>query len=490
MTGQLYINGQWRNGGGEIFQSVAPANGDLLWEGKMASAEDVEDALVTASAAFDEWRRKSREERVAIIQKFVDLLTDKKEDMALAIARETGKPLWDARTEAGAMVGKLAISLKAYDERTGARSGEAAGTEMRLAHRPHGVMAVIGPFNFPGHLPNGHIIPALIAGNTIIFKPSEMTPMVAEETVRHWDEAGLPAGVLNLVQGGRAVAEQLINDDRTAGVLFTGGIQAGRAIHKALGGKPDKILALELGGNNPLIVWDTVDKDAAARIILRSVFITSGQRCTCAKRLIIEAGAEGDALIEALDKLLARVRVDAPEETPEPFMGPLISASAADAVLAAQEKFIADGALPLRPSERLDKGAAFLSPGMIDVTPLKDRPDEEVFGPLLQVIRVKTFEDAMDEANDTRFGLAAGLISDREDLFEIFITGINAGIVNWNRQTTGASGAAPFGGVGLSGNHQPAGYYAADYSAWPMASLIAAGKVKDETPTPGINETS
>ena len=273
-------------------------------------------------------------------------------------------------------------------------------------------------------------------------------------------------------------------------MLFTGGIHAGRAIHKALGGKPDKILALELGGNNPLIVWDAADKDAAARIILRSVFITSGQRCTCAKRLIIEDGPEGDALITALDNLLGRVRVDHPEATPEPFMGPLISAAAADAVIEAQSKFLSEGAIGIRPAVRLKKGRAFLAPGMIDVTPVKDRPDEEVFGPLLQIIRVSTFDKAMAEANDTRFGLAAGLISDSEDLFSTFITGINAGIVNWNRQTTGASGAAPFGGPGLSGNHRPAGYYAADYAAWPMASLIAAGKVTDEAATPGIDEAS
>lgn len=490
MTGHLYINGKWRAGNGPAFQSHAPASGDLLWQGTSADTQDIEDALIAASTSFNIWRRKTINERVAHITAFVERLKAHKEDMAQAIAFETGKPLWDSRTEAAGMIGKLAISLKAYEERTGRKTGEAAGTTMQLAHRPHGVMAVIGPFNFPGHLPNGHIIPALIAGNTIIFKPSEMTPMVAQKTVEHWHEAGLPPGVLNLIHGGRIQAEQLISDDRTSGVLFTGGIHAGRAIHKALGGQPDKVLALELGGNNPLIVWDANDKDAAARIILRSVFVSSGQRCTCAKRLIIEKGAAGDALLNALDTLLARVRVGAPNAEPEPFMGPVISAQAAEQVLAAQEKLLRAGAISLRPTVRLTQGAAFLSPGMIDVTPIKDRPDEEIFGPLLQVIRVDTFDHALEEANDTRFGLAAGLISDSQTLFETFIGTINAGIVNWNRQTTGASGAAPFGGVGLSGNHRPAGYYAADYTSWPMASLIAAGTVQDDVPTPGLNEIS
>ncbi len=485
--GQLYINGNWRKGDGAEFQSHAPATGEELWSGNMANTDDTNDAIEAATNAFATWRKTSLEERLVQISKFVDLLKTNKDRLGLAIAKETGKPLWDATSEAGAMIGKADISLKAYEERTGAKEADAAGAVMRLSHRPHGVMAVIGPFNFPGHLPNGHIIPALIAGNTIIFKPSEMTPFVAEETVKLWDEAGLPKGVINLIQGGRSVAEQLVSDERVNGILFTGGIQAGRAIHKALGGQPGKMLALELGGNNPVIAWDVEDKEAAARIILRSVFISSGQRCTCAKRLIVPANEEGDAIVAAVNDILGKVRVDQPEATPAPFMGPLISAKAADDVLAAQEKLITDGAIIIRKTEKLPLGGAYLRPGLLDVTPVKERADEEIFGPLLQVIRVKTFDAAIEEANDTRFGLAAGLISDSRDLFDKFINEINAGIVNWNRQTTGASSAAPFGGIGLSGNHRPAGYYSADYSAWPMASLIMEGKVTDTGDIPGVD---
>ncbi len=487
-TGELYIDGNWREGGGDKLTSTAPATGEPLWAGNAANTQDTEDAIMAARKAFTSWRKTTLEDRLEIIRCFTELLKTNKDTIAAAIAHETGKPLWDAATEAGAMAGKAEISLKAYEERTGYKEAEAAGAVMRLGHRPHGVMAVIGPFNFPGHLPNGHIVPALIAGNTIVFKPSELTPMVAEETVRLWDEAGLPKGVLNLVQGGRAPAKQLVADERVDGILFTGGIDAGRAIHKALGGQPDKILALELGGNNPLIAWDIEDKDAAARIILRSVYITSGQRCTCAKRLIVPEGLEGDAIVKALDALLAKVRVDKPDAEPAPFMGPLVSEKAADDVLAAQEKLLGAGAKAIRQSDRLELGAAFLSPGILDVTDLREREDREVFGPLLQVIRVSTFEKALEEANDTSFGLAAGLISDSKELFGQFISEINAGIVNWNRQTTGASSAAPFGGVGLSGNHRPAGYYAADYTAWPMASMIMEGKVQDEGTIPGVDE--
>ncbi|WP_306252626.1 succinylglutamate-semialdehyde dehydrogenase [Parvularcula sp. IMCC14364] len=486
-TGNLYIDGAWREGAGTSLTSIAPATGETLWTGNTANEADTNEAIAAARQAFASWGKTALDDRLEIIRRFTELLKTNKDTIAAAIAHETGKPLWDAATEAGAMAGKADISLKAYEERTGYKEADAAGATMRLTHRPHGVMAVIGPFNFPGHLPNGHIIPALIAGNTIVFKPSELTPMVAEETVKLWDEAGLPKGVLNLIQGGRAPAEQLVADARISGVLFTGGIEAGRAIHRALGGKPDKILALELGGNNPLIAWDIEDKTSAARIILRSVYITSGQRCTCAKRLIVPEGPEGDSIIKALDTLLDKVRVDKPDADPAPFMGPLVSASAAKDVLDAQEKLLAAGAQAIRQSAQLPQGEAFLSPGIIDVTSVTEREDREIFGPLLQVIRVSTFEKALEEANDTSFGLAAGLVSDSKELFGQFISEINAGIVNWNRQTTGASSAAPFGGVGLSGNHRPAGYYAADYTAWPMASLIMEGKVHDEGPIPGVD---
>lgn len=487
MSDGLFIEGSWQHGSGDAIVSHNPATGELLWEGTSASAGEVDSAITAAADAFPAWRRRTMEDRLVYVRRFSDLLAANKEKLGRLIAAETGKALWDALGEAGAMAGKTDISVRAYEERTGTTTADAAGAMMQVTHRPHGPMAVVGPFNFPGHLPNGHIVPALIAGNTIVFKPSEITPMVAEETVRLWEEAGLPPGVVNLVQGGRAVGEQLVADTRIAGVLFTGGVEAGAAIHKAMAGQPDRILALELGGNNPLIAWDVADKQATARVVLRSAYISSGQRCTCARRLIVPDTQEGADIIAAVDDVLSRIHIGDPMGTPAPFMGSLISARAATDVLAAQDDLIAKGARAIRKATRHEAGDAFLSPGLLDVTDVPDRPDREVFGPLLQVIRVPSFEAALDEANNTRFGLAAGLLSDRSDLFEHFSAEIRAGIVNWNRQTTGASSAAPFGGVGLSGNHRPAGYYAADYCAWPMASLIAEGALSDDGKTPGLD---
>jgi succinylglutamic semialdehyde dehydrogenase len=482
----MFIGGRWRAGAGRAFASIAPADGAAMWRGNEAAASDVDEAVAAAHAAFPAWRRTPLDDRIALVRRFAGLVEANKADMAALISRETGKPLWDAATEAAAMIGKAELAVRGYAERTPTKDTPAGAFTARISHHPHGVMAVLGPFNFPGHLPNGHIMPALVAGNTVIFKPSEQTPAVAEFTVRLWQEAGAPPGVMNLVQGARAPAEQLVASDKVDGVLFTGSVPAGRAIHSALAGKPEKIVALELGGNSPLVVWDAADVDAAARLIVKSAYITSGQRCTCARRLIIQDGPAGDAVIDALIRLIDRLVVGAPDADPQPFIGPLISEKAASAVLAEQESWIRAGAAPLRASRRLELGAAYLSPGLIDVTAMPGRKDEEVFGPILQVIRVADFDAAIEEANATKFGLAAGLISDDPALFERFATDVRAGVLNWNRQTTGASGAAPFGGVGKSGNHRAAGFYAADYSAWPMASLIAPGAVKDDEPITGL----
>jgi succinylglutamic semialdehyde dehydrogenase len=485
-TGECFINGHWQKGRGSEFASIASADGAETWRGNEAAPADVDAAVAAARAALPAWRRRPIDERIAIVRAFAKLVDTRKDDMAAVISRATGKPLWDAATEAAAMVGKAELSVKAYHERTPTKEAAAGAFIARISHHPHGVMVVLGPFNFPGHLPNGHIMPALIAGNTVIFKPSEQTPEVAEFTLRLWEEAGLPPGVVNLIQGARAPAEHLVAHDDVDGVLFTGGVPAGRAIHRALGGKLEKIVALELGGNNPLVVWDAADLESAAKLIVKSAYVTSGQRCTCARRLIVKQGADGDAVIGALAALIDRIVVDRPDAQPQPFIGPLISAHAAEQVLATQSEWIRNGVIALREARRLDLGPAYLSPGLIDVTALPERRDEETFGPLLQVIRVADFDAALDEANNTKFGLAAGLISDSADLFQRFEAEVRAGVLNWNRQTTGASGAAPFGGVGQSGNHRPAGYYASDYSAWPMASLIASGPVKDDEVIVGI----
>ncbi len=485
-TGDLFIDGVWRSGTGPEFTSLNPATNAVLWQGHAATPSDVDQAVHAARTAFEDWAGRGLEERLAVIEAFARLLEDNHYELAEAISLETGKPLWDSAGEVGAMRGKVEISQRAYAERTPSRVDEQNGGRSRLTHRPHGVMAVFGPFNFPGHLPNGHIVPALIAGNTIVFKPSELTPMVAEKTLELWQRAGLPAGVINLVQGARETGEALAAHDGIDGLLFTGSSATGRLLHRQFAGRPDKILALEMGGNNPLIVHKAGELAAAAIIIAQSAYLSAGQRCTCARRLILPEGAEADAVIAAVAELIGRIHVGPFDGEEEPFMGPVISGAAADKLMAAQEHLIAGGGRALVAMTRPDETLPFLTPGLIDVSEVVERADVEYFGPLLQVIRVADFDAAIREANATRYGLSAALISDDPDLRDVFYARIRAGIVNWNRPTNGASSAAPFGGIGLSGNHRPSAYYAADYCAYPMASMETDRLRAPDSLPPGI----
>ena len=482
---RLYIDGHWQAGNGPDFSSHDPASGEELWSGAAADAADVDTAVGAARRAFEPWSLRSAAEREAVVRRFAELLTEHKTELAETISRETGKPRWETLTEAQAMIGKVEISVRAQAERTGTRETANGPVRAVLRHRPHGVVAVFGPYNFPGHLPNGHIVPALLAGNTVVFKPSEITPRVAEETVKLWDAAGLPPGVLNLVPGERATGEALAANRDIDGLFFTGSSRTGTLLHRQFGGQPGKILALEMGGNNPLIVGRVDDRRAAVLDIIQPAFLSSGQRCTCARRLFVPDGADGDALIAQLVEATAAIRVAAWDADPQPFMGPLVSARAAQAIRDAEQALLAAGAKSLQPLKTLDAGDAFLQPGIVDATGLQ-LPDEEHFGPLLTVYRYADFADAVRAANDTRYGLSAGLLSTNPDHYEHFIARIRAGIVNWNRQTTGAAGTAPFGGIGESGNHRPSAYYAADYCAYPVASMETEAPFLPDTLPHGI----
>lgn len=469
MRTELFIGGEWRDGAGERFASHDPASGDKVWEGRAASADDVAEAMAAARLAFPSWSRRTVEERVAIVRAFGKEIEKRNDEIARTISREMGKAAWDARGEVQAMIGKIEISIRAQSERAGAREEKAAFGAMTLSHHAHGVLAVFGPFNFPGHLPNGHIVPALLAGNCVLFKPSELTPGVGALMVEAWEAAGLPAGVLNLAQGGRDTGAALLDAPGLNGVLFTGSAQTGALIHRKFAGRPDVLLALELGGNNPLIVWPPVDAKAAANLIAHSAFATSGQRCSCARRLIVPDTAEGEAIVRAVAEFGAKISVGAADASPEPFMGPLVNAHAAERAVKMEQGLVAMGAKPVLPVRR---DGAFVHPAIIDVTGLSV-PDEELFGPLLQVYRVQDFDHALDVANATRFGLAGGLISDDPALWARVKNELRVGILNWNRPTTGASGAMPFGGPGLSGSLRPSAYYAADYVAYPVATQLA-----------------
>ncbi len=468
---KLFINGEWRDGRGAVITSYDPSTGAKIFEAASAARDDVSAAINAARGAFSDWALTPIEKRISILRRYKEIIERDADELARIISKETGKPFWETKTESAAVAGKVEISIKAYDERTGIKETATGATRGMLRHKPHGVMAVLGPFNFPAHLPNGHIVPALIAGNTIVFKPSELAPGPGGFIVQAMEEAGIPKGVVNLVHGARETGEAVLDTGGIDGVLFTGGYKTGLAIHKKFADRLDVILALELGGNNPLIWWDTDDIDAAAWTVIQSAFLTSGQRCTCARRLIVPEGSAGDKFIDRLAKYLDRLIVDHPFADPQPFMGPVISPKAAETLERAFDFRAEQGGEVIRALSIQDEGSAFVSPGIIDLTRASAIPDEEHFGPMLAVYRAPDFDAAIERANATAFGLSAGLLSDDAKKWEKFLALSRAGIVNWNRQTTGAASSAPFGGVGHSGNHRPAAYYAADYCAYPVASM-------------------
>ena len=454
----------------ETLVSTEPATGDEIWSGNVGDAAA---EVAAARAAWPAWAAHSVAYRMEALRRFANVVRKREADFSALIARETGKPLWEAKTEVGAVVNKVEISIAAYADRTPQKKLEAAlGNKVAVRHKPHGVLAVLGPFNFPAHLPNGHIVPALVAGNAVVFKPSEKTPATGAFLVDCYRAAGIPEGVVRLLVGGPEQGKALAGEPGIDGLLFTGSARAGQALHRQFADTPGKILALELGGNNPLVVWKAKDVAAAAALAVQSAYLSAGQRCTAARRLIVEDGAEGP-LVEAICDLIDRVIVGEPFADPQPFMGPLIDNQAADRLQEQWVELMMKGGRPIRQLERPSDDRPFLSPARIDVTDVADRPDVELFGPVLQLIRVKDFDAAIDEANATRFGLAASLVGGTPENYDRFWANVRAGVINWNKPTNGAPSHAPFGGVGLSGNHRPSAYYAADYCAYPVTSSEA-----------------
>ncbi len=484
-SGQNYIRGTWRSGQGSEFVSENPANGDLIWQGHHSSQEDIDDAIQSAKNASKKWGSNSVGERIQHLESFQKELSQQSEELAKLISQEVGKPVWEARTEVQAMIGKIPASIEAFGQRAADEEIMLAEAKGITRYKPLGVVAVLGPFNFPGHISNGHIIPALLAGNTVVWKPSELTPAVAEFVIKLWETSGLPAGVINLVQGGRDTGASLVSHPEHRGVLFTGSLQAGIAISKTLVERPESILALELGGNNPLVIHEIDNIDAAVYSTIQSAFLTSGQRCTCARRLIVTDG--NDAYIERLIEAVKKLKVDYPDAQPEPFMGSVINSKAVDRLIDEQNKLRNSGGKILVEAQRLPLGDAFVSPGIIDVTNVKNIPDEELFGPFLKMIRVADFEEAIQVANQTQYGLAAGLLSKHRSSYDRFFQEVEAGLINWNSPTTGASGRLPFGGVRRSGNHRPAGSFMIDSCHSPVASIERESLNVPEKLLPGVH---
>lgn len=477
-----YIKDDWESGKGDPIILTDSCTGESIHEFHGVSTEQADTALQASRDILASWSKTSMKEREKVLRKYGELLGSYQDSIAATISQDTGKPLWEAKTEVAAMQAKIEISINAQEK----RCAEFGNGKSFTRFRPHGVVIVLGPFNFPGHVPNGHIVPALLAGNTIIFKPSEMTPRTGNLIVELLLEAGLPEGVIQLLHGGGQIGSYLCNHGEPDAIFFTGSSATGKRISADNAHRPGRIIALEMGGNNPLVVSDIDDVKAAALTIIQSAFMTAGQRCTCARRLILIENEKTDELLDLLVKMSQSIQVGCPQDEPAPFIGPVVSPAAAQNVLSAQQEWIKKGANQLLEAKLIKEGTGLISPGILEVTNVKDRSDDEVFGPLLQVIRVTNMDEAIAEANNTSYGLSAAILSNNKNDYDRFLQEVHAGLINWNQQTTGASSAAPFGGVGDSGNHRPSAYFAADYCNHPVASMESDTLTLPEKMPPGI----
>ena len=482
-----FIGGRWVAIAGDAVQSRDPAAPDrVVWSGS-PRAGHVDDAVAAARGAFAAWRAAGFEARAALLRRFAECCGRHAERLARTITAEMGKTLAESRAEAKLLQDKVAITL---EPATLARVSDfevdaGPGRKGACRFRPFGVMAVVGPFNFPAHLPNGHWVPALALGNTVVFKPSDRTPAVGQVIAEIAEEAGFPAGVFNVVQGAAGVASALVSHEGVDGILFTGSFPVGRRILEANLDRPGRMIALEMGGSNAAIVWSDADLRRAVVECVRGAYATTGQRCTCTRRILVHE-AIAERFVTGFCRLASTAVVGAGVD-PEPvFMGPVVSREAREAVLARQAALARSGGRVLLEAAAHERTGWFLGPGLIEVPRFERASDCETFGPLAQLSVVKSLDDAIVQANATDFGLVASVFTGDEAVWNACLDGLRVGCLHRDTGTAGASSRLPFGGLGRSGNLRPAGSFAVDLGAYPLATMHDA---TDRTAVPpGIRD--
>jgi acyl-CoA reductase-like NAD-dependent aldehyde dehydrogenase/4-aminobutyrate aminotransferase-like enzyme/GNAT superfamily N-acetyltransferase len=459
-----YIGGEWvMPTSGAAFHSVDPASpGEVVFEA-VSSPEHAALAVTAAADAWEDWARLSSEERVEGLRRFAKALERRIEPMAQAVTLEMGKVLREARVEARSLQDR--IELVARDQLPRVAPWEAPGVDGECRYHPLGVIAVIGPFNFPLHLVHAHVIPALATGNTVVIKPSERCPLTAQRYVEAFAEAGLPP-VVQLVQGTADVGRALIAAPELRGVAFTGSWPTGHAIQRALIDRPEVLVALEMGGQNMALVLDDADLDQALEGVLLGAYLTTGQRCTGTSRVLVQRG-----VAQAFTKRLVAAARDLPWGAPssDVFMGPMASVADRDRVDALCAAGVAAGAEVLLAAARRE-GGAWRGPSVHRIAADHDSQytRDEVFGPDLAITVVEDLNEAISVVRSSNYGLSVSLFSaDSASLEEVYLR-TSVGCVNWNRSTNRASGAFPFGGLGRSGNHRPAGAGAVHYTTYPV----------------------
>ncbi len=476
-----YFNGRFHLPGlGTAQEKIlkhSPADlSQVLWEAGVFY-DHIERVVESAQKGYEVWRKLSFTDRIGYLKKYQEVVRSRKEDLALALALEVGKPLWEARTEAAALDSKVSVTITDSYERIRQETIKDVMPKIdgHVVYRPLGPAFIIGPFNFPCHLANGQILAALLAGNSIIFKPSEKTIYSAQLMVECLHEAGFPEGVINFINGTGHTASKLTADKRIKGVFFTGSRAVGLRILENTYRDLDKLVALELGGKNSTIIHHDTNIAHALPELLRSCFLTSGQRCTSTSMILIHRNIEQE-FISQFKAITERIRVGHPTSKPDPFMGPLIDAQAEKLYFDFCSAGKQEGAEELVAPRKLDTGfeGYYVSPSIH----YAKKPDlsgkfiqEEIFGPNCFFVPYDDIEEAIAITNCTPYGLAASVFTRSQDVYQLCLRDIEAGLVNLNRSTVGATARLPFGGLKNSGNHRPAAVSMIDHCVGIVASL-------------------
>jgi aldehyde dehydrogenase (NAD+) len=484
-TFRNYIGGEWVDAAsGETFTSTSPANGETIGTFPKSGAEDVDRAVAAAKDAFEDWRLVPAPKRGEILFRFAQLVTDHKQELTDLMTHEMGK----VKAEAGGDV-QEAIDMSYYMAGEGRRLwGQTTPSELKdkfnmSVRMPIGVVGVITPWNFPIAIPSWKIVPALVCGNTVVFKPATDTPLLGERFVELLTEAGVPAGVVNVVHGGGgAVGDRLVRHPDVPVITLTGSRETGVEVMRNAADCL-KHVHLELGGKNAVIVLDDADVDLAVEGILWSAFGTSGQRCTAASRVIVQEGAYErlqSGLVEAAESL--RLGVGWDDETD---VGPVINKAALEKIHSYTQIGVDEGARLLTGGEvatgdGLEDGFYYRPTIFGDVDAQMRVAQEEIFGPTTALIRVRDFDEAVRVSNGIRFGLSSSIFT--RDVNKAFraMRDLQAGITYINAGTIGAEVHLPFGGTKDTGNgHREAGQAALDvFTEWKSIYVDYSGKLQ------------
>lgn len=449
--------------GVEVFlEKHSPADiSKILWKCPV-DYRHIEDIVHSSIEGFQIWRKTSIEERINALIRYQEVLLSKKNEIAKAISWEVGKPYWEALTEADALIAKISVTIEHSLPLIAQKKilEIAPQTNGVINYKPIGPCLIIGPFNFPCHLPNGQIVSCLLAGNSIVFKPSEKTCYSSQLMFDCLIEANFPKGVVNLAQGDGEMASRLVRSRAIKGVFFTGSKDIGLKILSYTYEDLSKLVALELGGKNPCIIHEDADLDHALGETIKGAFLSTGQRCTSTALTFVHR-SKVQEYVSRYHDLAKRLIVDHPIEHKElPFMGPLIDKRAHDTYLLFVGMAKREGLEEImrgKTLERKSKGY-YVSPSIHFSETYKEDSHfilNEIFGPNNTIIPYDDFEEAIAMANKSEYGLAASIFTQQNSLYELALRDIEAGLVNLNRSTVGASSRLPFGGVKNSGNFHP-----------------------------------